>query len=142
MAVAVFSYADWSARYPELVAKVTEPLATAYFLEAEIYLDNTDESVVQDVARRTLLFNMLVAHIAACNGAASPAGVGVGRISSATQGSVSVSLDFNVPAGTAAWYALTKYGAAYWAATALYRGMNYIPGEQPSLDVPGAGWLR
>lgn len=141
MAVVTFSYADWSARYPELVAKVTEPLAAAYFLEAEIYLDNTDASPVEDVVRRAILFNMLVAHIAVCNGAASTSS-SPGRISSVTEGSVSVSLDFNVPAGTAAWYNLTRYGAAYWAATAPYRSMAYVPGAAPYLDVPGARWAR
>lgn len=146
MAVAVFDYALWAARYPELAPKVAEPLAAAYFLEAGLYLDNTDASLVADASVRLLYLNMLVAHIAALNGA-SPAGAAgaVGRISSVTQGSVSTSFDYSIPAGSGAWYAQTKYGAAYWAATAQYRTMQYLPGPRPFLGVPGPGgaaWPR
>lgn len=142
MAVAVFNYALWSARYPALAAVVNEPLATAYFGEAGLYLDNTDCSPVDDVNVRLTLLNMLVAHIALLNGA-SPAGEAglVGRIASATEGSVTINAELQTKPGTEQWYAQTQPGLSYWTATARYRTMHYVPGPQPYLGVPGTtGW--
>lgn len=137
--VVTFDYAVWVARYPEF-SSVSQPLAQSYFNEATIYLDNTACSIVQDTARRAVLLNMLTAHIAALNRKgtdgqlASPL---VGRIDSATEGSVSVHAD--MPGGTAnaAWFQQTPYGAAYWQATAQYRTMRYVPG--PVTPIP-FGW--
>jgi hypothetical protein len=137
----VFSYADWSVRYPELSAYVVQATAQIYFNEATLYVDNTACSVICDASQggeREMLLNMVTAHIAALNAplngqTSSPI---VGRISGATQGSVSVQTDFQVP-GTAAWFAQTKYGAAYWQATVKYRSMRYAPGPQPFRNGPG-----
>lgn len=142
MGVATFDYQVWSARYPALAARVDASLADAYFAEAGIYLDNTDSSIVENVAERGVLLNMLVAHIASLNGgsAASEAGL-VGRIASVTEGSVTISAEYAVGSGTEKWYSQTPYGAQYWAATAKYRSATYIPGPQPFLGVPGtSGW--
>ncbi|WP_048996419.1 DUF4054 domain-containing protein [Burkholderia multivorans] len=125
MGTVTFDYAGWLARYPEF-SSVTQATANAYFEEATLYLDNTDASPVTDLPTRSMLLGMLTAHIAALNSGingqtASPL---VGRINSATEGSVSVSTEYQVP-GSAQWYAQTKYGAAYWAATARYRIFQY-----------------
>ena len=142
MAVAVFDYALWAARYPEQAAFVAEPLAEAYFLEAELYLNNTDGSVVTDVPVRLLLLNMLVAHIAILN---NPERGGlVGRIETATEGSVTVAVEMAEP-GTAAWFMQSTPGAAFWQATVRYRTMRYFVGPRPFLGVPGRGrapWLQ
>lgn len=125
--VVVFNYATWVARYPEFAA-VTEPTATLYFNEATIYLNNTDCSPVVDTGKRAVLLNMLTAHIAALAAkAASPGGGIVGRIDSATEGSVSVHAEM-VTTPNSTWYMQTPYGAAYWQATAQYRTMKYVPG--------------
>lgn len=138
MAVASFNYSLWAARYPALAAVVAEPLATAYFGEAGIYLDNTDCSLVQDVNVRLTLLNLLTAHIAALNGATASGAAGlVGRVSSATEGSVTINADLQTRPGTEQWYAQTPYGLQYWAATAAYRTAVYVPGPQPYLGVPG-----
>ncbi|KWU25595.1 hypothetical protein AS149_29810 [Burkholderia cenocepacia] len=50
----------------------------------------------------------------------------VGRILSATEGSVSVSTEMNVPAGSAQWFNQTPCGAAFRAATTAYRMMRYV----------------
>lgn len=142
MAIALFDYAIWAARFPALATNVAEPLATSYFAEAGIYLNNTDTSPVVAVAVRLILLNLLVAHIAALNGATAASAAGlVGRISSVTEGSVTISTDYAVPAGSAAWYAQTQYGARYWAMTAPYRTMNYVPGPEPYFGVPGSSEL-
>ena len=139
MAVASFVYADWIIRYPEFSA-VASNLATMYFNEATLYLDNTDSSLVVDVTQRTMLLYMLTAHIAAGNGSgisgqgANPL---VGRISSATEGTVTVNAEYasNTP-GTMAWFITTPYGAAYYQATAPYRTMRYMPGRSYPQGLP------
>lgn len=133
MAIATFDYATWSIRYPELAPNVSAALAELYFIEAGIYLDNSEASPIIDVALRRVMLNALVAHIASLNGMGPGGASGlVGRVSSATEGSVSVSVaDYHTP-GSAAWYAQTAYGAAYWAMTAPYRNFAYVPGPIPA----------
>lgn len=129
MAVVVFDYSVWAARYPELASSVSSTLAGIYFNEATLYLDNSDTSIVTDITVRATLLNMLTAHIAALNAvlngqASSPI---VGRISNASEGSVSVQTQNDYPPGTVQWYQQTKYGAAYWGASARYRTARYVP---------------
>jgi len=131
MAIVVFDYADWLARYPEF-SGVTEPKAIAYFLEAELFCDNTPISIVPydpaaspPVLTRELLLLMLTAHIAWIYGAAQSSMTG--RITSATEGSVSVSSENPYPAGTVQWYQQSRYGSSFWAATAQWRTMLYRP---------------
>lgn len=129
MAVAVFDYATWQARYPELAGSVAEPLAASYFTEATLYLDNTDASVVSDVGQRLLFLNMIVSHIADLNApinGQAPSGL-VGRVTGATEGTVSVSVDAGDLSALAAWFSQTRYGAAFWAATGRFRQARYVP---------------
>ena len=136
MAVVVFSYSGWSLRYPELAAVTPLPLAQAYFTEACLYCDNSDASPISDPATRALLLNMATAHIAQLNrrnpdgSLASPL---VGRISSATEGSVTVQATMDFPPGSAQWWQQTPYGAAWWAATSQYRKSMYVPSWQSQL---------
>jgi hypothetical protein len=135
MPSAVFDYYAWITRYPEFGDSVPPGLAAAYFDEATAYLDNTDCSPVADLTKRLRLLNMITAHIAALNGpGSSPL---VGRISNASEGSVSVSADLTGTPAAAAWWMQTKYGAAFWEATKGLRTFRYFPGRQPIFDVPG-----
>ncbi len=135
MSVVVFDPAAFTARYPEFIA-VNAIVLGMYFAEATMHLDNTDNSRVSDVGQRTVLLNMLTAHIAAMNGSGvngNGASGMVGRISSATEGSVSATAEYVAAKnGTMAWYLQTPYGAGYWAATASYRTMQYVQGYSPS----------
>lgn len=140
MAVVTFDPVGFLARYPEFET-VNQATLQAYFNEATIYLNNTDASPVTDGAVggfRATLLNMLTAHIAQLN--ATVNGVApsdlVGRIDQATQGSVSVHADMGAVPGSAVWYMQTKYGAAYWAATATYRTMLYFPGQSVPQGFP------
>jgi hypothetical protein len=134
MTIAVFDYGLWAARYPELAPSINPALAGEYFLDAGLILNNTDSSPVSNATTRLRLLNMLVSHIAALNaplnGQASSAGVG--RMSSATEGSVSIQLDYGTPSNNSAWFLQTKYGAMFWQATALLRAMRYVPGYPPT----------
>lgn len=145
-----FDYALFTARYPEFAA-LTPELLGAYFDEANLYCQNsTCNPAFPDGTLRTLLF-MVTAHIAwlnaprgadgvpAMNG--QPASPIVGRINSASEGSVSVGADMgdaNAGSPSQAWWMQTKYGAAYWAATAQYRTARYM--AQPTI-VPGPAYF-
>lgn len=133
MSVVVFNPTSFKLRYPEFNT-VSSTVLQMYFDEATLYLNNTDRSLVQDVVIRSLLLNMIVAHISALNSGVngqSPSGI-VGRINSATEGSVSVGADYGLVTASQAWYLQTKYGAEYWAATTRYRRMRYVVGRSYS----------
>lgn len=136
MAVAVFDYALWSLSYPELKASVSEPLAGALFRRAQLFLNNTDGSPVTDVDTRLDLLNLIVAHLASLGGAGQTGGASglVGRVTSATEGSVSVDVDAGPSNANSAWWLQTTYGFQYWTATANYRTMQYRPGPAPCME--------
>ncbi|MBX9593933.1 MAG: DUF4054 domain-containing protein [Roseomonas sp.] len=134
--VVTFNYLVWVARYPEF-SHVQEDLAALYFEEATLYLDNSGRCGSVEVSRRSLLLNMATAHIAALYSgpAGQPASALVGRISQATEGSVSVQADMGAQAASAAFWMQTKYGASFWQATAGLRTMRYVPGPvNPALS--------
>lgn len=126
-----FDKAAFLQRYPEF-ASIPGPLLDAYFIEAQLHLNNTGTSPVVQVDMRSVLLNMIVAHIAQLNSGANGQGASplVGRLSQATEGSVSVSADVggNV-SQTEAYWAQTRYGWAYWNATRAYRTARYLPGR-------------
>lgn len=123
-----FDYDAWQKRYPEF--RTVDPvLAQAYFDEATLYLRNDGTGPVATEAVQSLLLNMLTAHIAKLNATingVTPSGL-VGRIKDAHEGSVSVSVDTGILPGSAAWYAQTTYGFAFWQATRAYRTAQYRP---------------
>lgn len=134
-----FNYAVWAARYPEFSA-IGEPLASSYFDEASLYWRNDGSSPNSTPQSQSLFLNMLTAHIAALyaqsQGAANPGGAQdanspVGRVNSATEGSVTVQVELNMAptdSGLQAWLTQTKYGLSFWAATGAYRRFRYSPG--------------
>jgi len=134
-----FSYATWSTRYPELAKFVQPPQAQMFFTEATMYCDNTANSPITDATvggKRELILYMLLSHIAALNADMGTASSQlVGRIASATQGSVSVSTQNDYPPGSVQWFQTTKYGAAFWAATVQYRLFRYRKGTIRNMDV-------
>jgi hypothetical protein len=147
------NYSTFTTRYPEFAVGGAQPVSSdlyqAYWNEATLYQANNGAGPICDATNALMLMNMLVAHIAAlnapnANGTAAPNTVG--RVSNATEGSVTVGLENQYPPGTPQWYQQTKYGAAWWSATAQYRTMRYRPG--PVMGVPagqfgfGRGWSR
>lgn len=132
-----FDYPAWVARYPEF-AQVNEPTANAYFAEASVYHDNSGVGEPTNATVQLALLNMMTAHIAAryaiINGVA-PAPF-VGRINSATEGSVSVGIEgfTNAAPGSQQWLITTRYGSDYWYATTPYRTMRYITGPRRVFD--------
>lgn len=131
MASVVFDPAIFKTRYPEF-SVVPNGYLTLCFDEATLYLSNADNSPVGNISRRAMLLNMLTAHVAFLGGALTSDGQPkpVGRIGSASEGSVSASFDYGVP-GSASWFAQTQYGAAFWQATISLRSFRYI--AQPTV---------
>ena len=127
MAQVVFVPADFKAAYPAF-ANVTDAALQNYFDVACLYLSNDDCSRVQDLTKRQALLYMLTAHVAQLSGALSQFGQAgpVGRISSASEGSVSASFEFPMNPNSA-WFNLTPWGAMFWAATAYLRSAVYRP---------------
>lgn len=130
MAVVVFDPAAFKARYPAF-AGVSDAVLQGCFDDATLYLSNKDCSIVQDIEKRKQLLWMLTAHIAYLGGALNPAGSGggalpVGRMSSATEGSVSISTEYAAP-WSAAWFSQSSWGAAFWQATLSLRSFRYRP---------------
>ena len=129
-----FSYSGWASRYPEF-ANVPQATATAYFNEACLYLDNTGAGPVSDAGTQLVLLNMITAHISSLSARVSADLVG--RITNASEGSVSTALEMAPARGQLeAWFNQTRYGAQFWAATAQYRRGFYIAAPQP---YPGGG---
>ncbi len=162
-----FDYLWFQRRYPTIAEWCDPDMVQGYFDLACVFCDNSDAggatpawgpndllvfdyfgypgtrwqgSPVTDIATRQNLLGLLTAHIATLfaplNGVPSP--TLFGRISSATEGSVSVSMDIPMIPG-AEWFALTKFGFMFWAATARYRTFRYIPARQPFRQMGGRG---
>lgn len=133
MGVVVFDSAAFIARYPVFAAfyAAFPDALQGYFDTATLFLNNTPCSVVGDLTRRATLLNMLVAHLLQLDGVLTPAGSGstagqVGRISGATEGSVSAQFAMEGVTGNSAFFMQTAYGTQYWYATAPYRTMHYV----------------
>ena len=138
-----FDYAGFVATFPEL-ANVDQATVSAWFsVSGSTVCRNDGLGPVNNLATATTLMNFATAHLIALfasqvNGqpnttsaSAVPSPNLVGRIQSATEGSVTVNTEMpQPPSGTAAWWMQTKYGAFWWQATAPYRTMRYIPGPR------------
>lgn len=117
--VVIFDPQEFKTLYPEF-AKTEDATLTLYFNAACLLLDNTEKSMVKDLAERKMLLYMLTCHIATLKANGNTL---VGTITSANEGKVSVSL---TPFQNANWYMTTQCGAMYWQATAKYRvGIRY-----------------
>jgi len=113
-------------------SNVDNALLPFLFDQATDYLDNTDFSLVIDSVKRERLLYLLMAHIAHLRYGDSKGNGGsgmVGRIASASEGSVSVSSDMGPTEFRYAWYTQSPYGMDYWQATKVYRMANYYPGS-------------
>jgi len=132
-----FDYTAWLAMFPEFTATVNPTQAASYFQIATSVHRNDGGGPVNDPATQSNLLNYLTGHIAALFSAPAPGqqpSTLVGRVASATQGSVSVQAAYsNNVSEQMAWFIQTKYGALYWTATAPFRTMRYAPNRNPGV---------
>lgn len=149
----VFDYTLWVSQYPEF-ASVSLPQAEVFFDLATIIQRNDGTGPVTNPKVQLNLLNLMTSHICSLStqGLGDPApgapkaGGPVGRISNATEGTVSVATDYGTTISQQqAWCIQTRYGASWWAMTAVYRTMQYVPGRlQPGGfgGYPGFGGSR
>lgn len=135
-----FVITDWRVGYPEFV-KVADPqIEIAEGIAEAIHANDGSGPVASANVQKQALW-AITAHVAFLNygygvGSSAPANTIVGRISSATEGSVSVTTENNYPAGTPQWFQQTKYGSTYFMMMAPYRTMRYF--ARPQVVVDGA----
>lgn len=133
MSAVVFDYTAWVTRYP-VFGSVQQATAQLYFNEATLYVDNTDTSPIpynppSDVTRAQIL-NMATAHIAML----ATLDI-VGRIDSASEGSVSLTAKYaDQTPESLAWWTQTKYGAQAYMAMAPFRRAGFVAGPAPRLN--------
>lgn len=128
-AIGVLVVADFQAAYPAF-STLTPEQVQSLFDVATIFLRNDGTGPCRVVATQTRLLYMLTAHLAQLTYGANGGGNAgmVGRISSASEGSVLVGTEFDGPPN-AAWFSQTQYGATFWQATVAYRMVaGYVPG--------------
>jgi hypothetical protein len=145
--VVEYSDAEFLQSYPEFTSNGSPTTRQSCFTLATFILRNScnDCFGIDDANQRQLLLYLLTAHFIqlryGVNG--QPASGVVGRVSDATEGSVSVGLDWPEQPN-AAWFAQTQYGATFWQLTAPFRTARYFPAPQGCDCGPleGAGaWL-
>jgi uncharacterized protein DUF4054 len=140
--IVAFNYAQWIANplYAGFAATVDANQAQSYFDIATTIHRNDGGGPVNDAAQQLNLLNMVTGHLAALfapPAPGQPATSLVGRINSASQGSVSVQAAYsNNVTEQMAWFIQTKYGAFYWAATAPFRTMRYVPNRNRGVVGP------
>ncbi len=128
-----FDFGEWIQRFPEF-ASVDPGAASGYFALACVYLRNDEARPIADDSLQKTLLYLIVAHIAQLNRLVTkPLGGGVeaesqlvGRIASASEGSVSIQTE--MPANMSeqsAWWVQTKYGFAFWQAIQSFRSGLY-----------------
>lgn len=135
-----FDPAQFQIDYPAF-AGIDAGVLGRNFTRATLQLNNSCGSMVRDANIRELLLELLVAHITELNNGTNdgagninpPTGV-VGRIASATEGSVSLgSAEYKAPDNAnQAYYIQTTYGAEYWQSTAKFRTMRYVTPQNAS----------
>lgn len=145
--IVVFDAAEFIALYPVFTG-LANGVMQNNFNDATFMLNNSCCSAVRDANERLILLYKLTAHLLILNAGTNdgagntttPQGI-VGRIDSASEGSVSVSAAYNATVGESeAFFIQTPYGAAFWQMTAPYRSALYIPPPAfgpngPGLDV-------
>lgn len=124
--IVVFDPAAFIAAYPAF-STVPTPALINNFTAATLMLNNGWGSIVRDAPTRALLLNLLTAHITAIlNGTNGGPSDVVGRLSAATEGSVSATIDYLTQSEAAAYFSQTVWGAQFWQSTVIYRTARYV----------------
>jgi Protein of unknown function (DUF4054) len=143
--VVEFDATEFNTLYPEF-AGLASGVEQNAFNDAVFFLNNSCCSAVRDANQRLILLYKLTAHVLfltqgtndGAGNVTTPQGI-VGRIDSATEGSVSVSAQYNaVISESEAYFIQSQYGAAFWQMTAQYRTALYIP--PPAFGPNGPGY--
>lgn len=138
------SYAAFIVTFPEF-SVLTQAQVQAQWNMATGLQRNDGCGPVTTAGQQVNLLNLVTAHLCALffqgpgdpnPGAPKDASTPVGRVSSASQGSVSAQFDYGTVGKKEAFWVQTRYGALWWQMTRTYRTMLYAPG-QPFQPQPG-----
>lgn len=145
----VFDYATFVASFPEM-SGVTEPAAQSYFNLATQLVSDRSWPIRNSAVLSNILY-LVTAHLAkllsqntqgspTTGGTEGPTGI-VGRITTATEGSVSVAADMPNQASGAAWWQQTSYGALVWQFIKPFRLFRYVTNPNRRFyNPPVWGW--
>jgi hypothetical protein len=114
---------------------VTEDQINMVIPIATSYSRNDGGGPVNNPQVQLNLLNLAVAHCTQLlfGSATNPPTGMVGRIASASEGSVSVQTDWPTTPGSA-WWSQTQYGAMWWQMALPYRLGMYLPKTTPSFN--------
>lgn len=134
--IVAFNYDGFVQAFPEFSGLTTAQVQNFWTL-ATVYVRNDGGGPVDTDPPQSLFLYMVTAHLAklfqlGADGV-TPVTQLVGRIDSASQGSVSVHATLstaNITSPSAEFFSQTQYGLAYWAASAPFRTMRYLPGRR------------
>lgn len=136
MAVVEFSLDEFRTQYPRFSDEEhfpDESLRLCFDMAVEL-IGNTDETSLAPYDPPKVQTRKILLYLAACHFATLDAdnpGGNVGRLASASQGSVSTSFDLIKSNSTAGdWWLQTQCGARFWMLTARYRLGGRFYGNQ------------
>lgn len=140
-----FDYQTWIALFPEF-SPLSSAQANGYFLRASLICANSATNPMNADGNLAALLYLLTSHVAWLNcpkdqngnpaATGQPASEIVGRINSASQGSVSVASEWDGSGSPSeAYFLQSKYGAEFWAASSQYRTARYL--ARPTMVVNG-----
>ena len=126
MAIVVFDPAQFRLMYPAYTdeTKYTDEYLTEYFNQSCALIPNTDTSFIpydpeHGIVIRKIILDKVTCHLLTL---AELPNTQVGRVSSASQGSVSTSFELlNGKSESAQWWLQTQCGAMAWQLLARYR---------------------
>lgn len=122
--VVEFDVAEFRSMYPKITA--TDAQLEMLFYEAEILFPNGSNSCEKNLKKRKVMLYLIVAHLATLQAQIDSGNMLVGRLASASEGSVSVSSDYGTLSKDEKFWAQTLYGAKFWKMTAYYRTGVYV----------------
>lgn len=131
MGVVTLDVAEWKSKYEQYNA-LTDQQVKDLFYAATTCLENTTQSVIADEDKRKYFLYLLTAHFAYlfyvdANGNGGMTGM-VGRLSSASEGSVSVGSEISSAPLNVEFFLQSPYGFTFWQATKIYR-MGFYRGR-------------
>jgi hypothetical protein len=128
-----FDYAAFIVGFPEFTT-VPETVADFAFATAALFFVNDSTNPAALSGNMAMLLNLATAHVLKLRGypvagggtGPQPTPAPVGRMNSASEGSVSIGVDWKGDGPPSMeWWLQTQYGAMFWQATVQYRTMRY-----------------
>lgn len=127
-----FDYHTFKILFPSLATETEARLQMLWDTACTIVSNPNPVICSESTLKRVLLY--LVAHLITLDNRGADT---AGRISSATEGSVSVGFEaLPIKSMDEAWWAQTQYGMTAWRITSPYRGATLVKGDD---DCP-FGW--